>query len=119
MWPLNRNMHEGTELANAMYQMKTVRTLLPWALLLAVSGTAAALQTSTPPKAKHHKVAAHHATHHKTARPQTHVRHVKTRRKPRSARSIARSRKLQQAFVASTQLRPMAQELTALRRTRG
>ena len=43
------------------------------------------------------------------------VRHVKTHRKPRSAKSIARSRKLQMAFVASSQLRPMAQELTTMR----
>ena len=39
----------------------------------------------------------------------------KTRRKPRSAKSIARSRKLQMAFVASSQLRPMAQELATMR----
>ncbi len=51
----------------------------------------------------------------KTARGTGHVRHVKTRRKPRSARSIARSRKLQRAFVASSQLRPMAQELATMR----
>ena len=51
----------------------------------------------------------------RTARTGNHVRHIKTRRKPRSARSIARSRKLQMAFVASSQLRPMAQELTAMR----
>jgi soluble lytic murein transglycosylase len=108
-----------TELAEEAYQMKTVRTLLPWALLsaslFAVSGTAAAWQTATPPKAKNPKAAAHHTAHPKTAQPQTHVRHVKTRRKPRSAKSIARSRKLQQAFVASSQLRPMAQELIAMR----
>ena len=106
-------------MAEEAYQMKTVRTLLPWALLsasfLVVSGTAAALQTTTPSKAKHPKPAAHHKTHPKTAQPQTHVRHVKTRRKPRSAKSIARSRKLQQAFVASSQLRPMAQELISMR----
>jgi soluble lytic murein transglycosylase len=112
---LNRNKQEVTELAEAMCQMKTVRTLLPWALLLAVSGTAAALQTSPPPKAKHPKAATHHRAHPKTAQPQTHVRHVKSRHKPRSAKSIARSRKLQQAFVASSQLRPMAQALTAMR----
>jgi soluble lytic murein transglycosylase len=112
---LNRNKQEVTELAEAMCQMKTVRTLLPWALLLAVSGTAAALQTSTPPKAKHPKAGTHHPAHSKTAQPQTHVRHVKSRHKPRSAKSIARSRKLQQAFVASSQLRPMAQSLTAMR----
>jgi soluble lytic murein transglycosylase len=97
-----------------MCRMKTVRTLLPWALLLAVSGTGTALQTSTPP-AKHPKASTHHAAHAKAAQPQSHVRHAKTRRKPRSAKSIARSRKLQQAFVASSQLRPMAQELTTMR----
>jgi soluble lytic murein transglycosylase len=101
-------------LAEAMCRMKTVRTLLPWALLLAVSGTGTALQTSTPP-AKHPKASTHHPAHAKAAQPQSHVRHAKTRRKPRSAKSIARSRKLQQAFVASSQLRPMAQELTTMR----
>ena len=105
------------ELAEAIHQMATVRTLLPWALLLAVSGTAAQTTPAAPP----HPAATHHhassATHTKTstARSKTHVRHIKTRRKPRSARSIARSRKLQRAFVASSQLRPMAQELTAMR----
>ena len=52
---------------------------------------------------------AHHAT--TTAKTHTSVRHVASRRRPRTARSIARSHKLQQAFVASTQLRPMAQQL--------
>jgi soluble lytic murein transglycosylase len=41
----------------------------------------------------------------------THVRHAHTRRSKRTARSIARSRRLQRAFVASSQLRPMAQQL--------
>jgi soluble lytic murein transglycosylase len=108
--------------AEAMCQMKTVRTLLPWALLIAVSGSACALQTNPAPPAKHPKAA---STHHpatpkkaapsKKAQPQTGVRHVKTRRKARSAKSIARSRKLQLAFVASSQLRPMAQELVTMR----
>jgi len=84
-------------------------------LLLAVSGASAQI-TPAPPKPTTH----HHATtgtHTKTATPRskTRVRHVKTHRKPRSARSIARSRKLQMAFVASSQLRPMAQELTTMR----
>jgi soluble lytic murein transglycosylase len=90
-------------------------------LLLAVSGTAAAMQTTPPAPAVKHAATAHHrkaqassTTHGKTAR-KPGVRHVKTRRKPRSARSIARSRKLQMAFVASSQLRPMAQELAAMR----
>ena len=104
------------ELAEAIHRIATVRTLLPWALLLVVSGTAAALQT-TPAPPKHASTTPHHAartaTHGKTGT--GHVRHVKTRRKPRSARSIARSRKLQRAFVASSQLRPMAQELTTMR----
>jgi soluble lytic murein transglycosylase len=78
-------------------------------MMLAV--TAAGAQATTPAP-KHHA-----ATHAKTPARRTgsHVRHVKTRRKPRSARSIARSRKLQMAFVASSQLRPMAQELTTMR----
>jgi soluble lytic murein transglycosylase len=94
-----------------------LRTLLPWVLVLAMSGKAAPSQTTPaapkPPATTHHHAVApkHGTTPHST----THVRHVKTRRKPRSAKSIARSRKLQQAFVASSQLRPMAQELTAMR----
>ena len=102
-----------SELVGTIHRVATVRTLLPWALLLAVSGMAAASQTTpAPPK---HKTAHHAVTPGKTARGTGHVRHAKTRRKPRSARSIARSRKLQRAFVASSQLRPMAQELATMR----
>ena len=36
-------------------------------------------------------------------------------RRPLTAKQIAKSRKLQQAFVASSQLRPMAQQLSAIR----
>ena len=102
------------DLVGTIHRIATVRTLLPWALVLAVSGMAAASQT-TPAPPKH--PASHHAAtaHGKTAKGTGRVRHVKTRRKPRSARSIARSRKLQRAFVASTQLRPMAQELATMR----
>ncbi len=97
-----------------------LRTLLPWVLLLSVSGTAGVAQ-ATPEKPAPKHAAAHHpahstsSAHGKTARAKTGVRHIKSRRKPRSARSIARSRKLHQAFVASSQLRPMAQELTTMR----
>jgi soluble lytic murein transglycosylase len=93
-----------------------LRNMLPWALLLAVTtaGTAAASTTTpAPPKHPHHHPA--HAAAKGKAHATGRVRHIKTHRKPRSARSIARSRKLQQAFVASSQLRPMAQELTTMR----
>src|SRR6204780_3321813 len=66
-----------------------------------------------PAPAKYHP--AHTVRNRKTAGGTGHFRHIKSHHKPRSARSIARSRKLQQAFVASSQLRPMAQELTAMR----
>jgi soluble lytic murein transglycosylase len=104
------------ELAEAIKTNATVRSFLPWVLLLAVSGSAAASTTTTPP-AKHPPASAHHTAHATTGGKSTtgHVRHVKTRRKPRSAKSIARSRKLQRAFVASSQLRPMAQELATMR----
>ncbi len=80
-------------------------------MMLAV--TAVGAQTSTAPT-KHTKP--HTATHAKTtAKSGSKVRHIKSHRKPRSARSIARAHKLQAAFVASTQLRPMAQELVTMR----
>jgi soluble lytic murein transglycosylase len=105
------------ELAEAIHRITTLRALLPWVLLLVVSGTAAATQTTAA--ASHSAATPHHPTHTaapgKTSHGTGHVRHVKTHRKPRSARSIARSRKLQRAFVASSQLRPMAQELATMR----
>jgi soluble lytic murein transglycosylase len=48
-------------------------------------------------------------------RGRAHVRHAKTRHAPRTARSIAQSKRLQRAFVASSQLRPMAQQLATNR----
>jgi soluble lytic murein transglycosylase len=93
-----------------------LKTMLPCVLLFALTtaGTVpASTTTPAPPKPAHHHQA--HATAHGKAHATGCVRHVKTRRKPRSAKSIARSRKLQQAFVASSQLRPMAQELTTMR----
>ncbi len=59
---------------------------------------------------QHHKQTAQHGH----ARPAK-VRHAKSRHAPRTARSLARSRKLQRAFVASAQLRPMAQQLATNR----
>ncbi|MGB0123801.1 MAG: transglycosylase SLT domain-containing protein [Silvibacterium sp.] len=75
-----------------------------------------------------HKTAAHQ-THKKSATSATghaSTRSVSTSRRrrlksryhhhrPLTAREIARSRKLQSAFVASSQLRPMAQQLATLR----
>jgi soluble lytic murein transglycosylase len=101
------------KLAEIIHRKASLRTLLPWALLLVVNGTVAQTTPATKPKPHHHATSTTHAkttTHAKAG-----VRHVKTHRKPRSAKSIARSRKLQMAFVASTQLRPMAQELTTMR----
>ena len=59
------------------------------------------------------KGTAHHAAaqHTRSRRKPAHVRHAATKRSRRTAKSIARSRRLQRAFVASSQLRPMAQQL--------
>ena len=80
-------------------------------------GSAQQTQSSTAahhaaPSKKEGKTVHHSTAHHSRAR-QTpaHVRHARTRRSPRTAKSIARSRRLQRAFVASSQLRPMAQQL--------
>lgn len=82
-------------------------------MMLAV--TAVGAQTTTAP-ANHPKAKTASTTHaNSTAKSGSKVRHAKTRRKPRSARSIARAHKLKAAFVASTQLRPMAQELITMR----
>ena len=88
--------------------------------LVMLSVAIPALGQTTPPK-KH--APAHHAgpssahggrtVHHtgRARRAPAHVRHARTRRSARTAKSIARSRRLQRAFVASSQLRPMAQQL--------
>jgi len=99
--------------SNTSMMTADLRTMFPWVLLLAVTAAPASTTTPAPPKPAHHHPA--HATTHGKAHATGRVRHVKTRRKPRSAKSIARSRKLQRAFVASSQLRPMAQELTTMR----
>ncbi len=77
----------------------------------------AAIQTTTPAMKK--KPSHTGATHKTTAANRTRAALRKgARHKPRrplSAKQIARSRKLQQAFVASSQLRPMAQQLSTIR----
>ena len=63
-------------------------------------------------KTGHHTAAHHPARRTKNRRgAPAHVRHARTRRSRRTAKTIARSRRLQRAFVASSQLRPMAQQL--------
>jgi len=76
--------------------------------------------TATAHKPKHaassttgHATAAHHATTKTSAHPSAKKKHGK--RKPLSAKAQAKSKSLQRAFVASSQLRPMAQELTTMR----
>ncbi len=58
-----------------------------------------------------------HATTHGKATPASHSgSHAKHHaHRPLSAKALAKSHSLQRAFVASSQLRPMAQELTAMR----
>ena len=85
---------------------------MPWMVLFAASSLPAFPQTNPP--AKKHPAVAHHSAP-KRSKSKSTVRHVKSKHKPRNAKSIARSRKLQRAFVASTQLRPMAQELATMR----
>ena len=93
-------------------KIASLRYTLPWMVLLAVTGLPATAQTN-PAHKKHVRAAKHPAPN--SSKIKSKVHHVKTKRKARSAKSIARSRKLQRAFVASSQLRPMAQELAAMR----
>jgi soluble lytic murein transglycosylase len=65
-------------------------------------------QSSKAAKPAHHPAARHSRSHHRAP---AHVRHARTKRSRRTAKTIARSRRLQRAFVASSQLRPMAQQL--------
>ena len=99
------------------YPFHFVKAVLTTALiagLAAAPGTAQSTASSAAARkkhaaavtaARHGKSTAHSGrTHHP-------VRHKKSRRAPRTAKSIAKSRKLQHAFLASSQLRPMAQQL--------
>jgi soluble lytic murein transglycosylase len=90
---------------------------LAGAMLWTVSVMLAA-QTATPVHKKHAPVSA--ASHQTAAkgkavggkrRPVSHARRKHRPRKPLSRKALAKSHKLKQAFVASAQLRPMAQQL--------
>jgi soluble lytic murein transglycosylase len=78
--------------------------------------TAAHKKTPAKPSKSSAKSRTAHATTHRVST--SHSRYLKSRRhhrrRPLTAREIARSRKLQRAFVASSQLRPMAQQLATL-----
>jgi soluble lytic murein transglycosylase len=95
------------------------------ALLLPLLSVSAKGAQDTAAPQKKHPTAHHAAPSHASPSPShgrktvgrarrrvpAHVRHARTRRSLRTAKSIARSRRLQRAFVASSQLRPMAQQL--------
>ncbi len=74
--------------------------------------------TSTSKSSSHTSHTSTHTTHTTHHTSTAHTRRVSThhhRRRPLTAHEIARSRKLHAAFVASSQLRPMAQQLATLR----
>jgi soluble lytic murein transglycosylase len=76
------------------------------------TATHTASSTAKKSRGTAHKASAGHASHAAA------IRRAASRRRPRrplSAKQIAKSRKLQQAFVASSQLRPMAQQLATIR----
>jgi len=92
--------------------------------MLASAGAQTTPPATPPPQppATAHTTTTHHptSTHHPTARHPTtataRTAHTRTvahhrRRRALTARELARSRRLQHAFVASSQLRPMAQQL--------
>jgi soluble lytic murein transglycosylase len=82
----------------------------------APASTATKKHTASTTSAHHGTTTAtHHGTTSKTATTHGHVRHAKSKHAPKTAKSIAKSRKLQHAFVASSQLRPMAQQLATNR----
>ncbi len=121
-----------------MFSKFRLKVLVGLALSLLVAGTAAAsvqphVQSDTQAQAPAHarkKTTAHGkptsaaSKHHANARgaastthrrARAHVRHAKTKHARRTARSIAQSKRLRRAFVASSQLRPMAQQLATNR----
>jgi soluble lytic murein transglycosylase len=104
-----------------------IRSLRRWgritvlSLLLLTGSLAGSGQTDQAAPKKHHvttssssghKTASH--AHDKTGAHST-AKSKHAARRPLSAKALARSRSLHQAFVASSQLRPMAQQLTQIR----
>jgi soluble lytic murein transglycosylase len=102
-----------------------VLSVLLWTWSLSGSG-----QTDEAPPKKQHAATSSSSSHKTTSQAHTSSGHTKTGAKttghsttkskhaahhPLSAKALAKSRKLHQAFVASSQLRPMAQQLTQMR----
>ena len=139
----SRAQFQGFKVIRALVCVFSALALLPMATLLSPGVLAAQTQSNqheTEHKATHHTThhsthpTTHHTTHHTTrsrhtehARTSryTHHRHLTRRelalyRRRRyhhrrlTARELARSRRYQKAFVASSQLRPMAQQLATL-----
>lgn len=83
------------------------------------SGTTAKKKATSHTTAHHPASAAHHAAtgaHTRAGvRSTAASRRRHHRRRPLTARELARSHRLQRAFVASSQLRPMAQQLAQMR----
>ncbi|HZZ38182.1 MAG TPA: transglycosylase SLT domain-containing protein [Acidobacteriaceae bacterium] len=116
-FPFFRSHRRGA--AVALSCAAAILLLLPVPVMARVHG-----QEQTPPKTTHHTKAKHHpvpsnahasrrassVTTHHSARTRT-VAHNRRRHHRLTAREIARSRRYRRAFVASSELRPMAQQL--------
>jgi soluble lytic murein transglycosylase len=99
--------------------------LLPWSLAASAQTEAAAAKKHPPAasstggqkSSSHNQTASAHAKAKASATKSTsHSGNAKHHaRRPLSAKALARSHSLQRAFVASSQLRPMAQELATMR----
>ncbi|WP_114207735.1 transglycosylase SLT domain-containing protein [Acidisarcina polymorpha] len=94
-----------------------------WIMGVAPAFLASGQSNPAKPKPRHpagssgstkHSTSSHSNGHRKTAA-HTATRSKHSKRKPLSPKALAKSHSLQRAFVASSQLRPMAQELTAMR----
>lgn len=87
-------------------QSEATRTAKPTA-----HGTASAAKHHKLPSNAHASPRAGETASHRTATTRTRTVAHHRRRRPLTTRELARSRRLQRAFVASSQLRPMAQQL--------
>ncbi|HMD20058.1 MAG TPA: hypothetical protein VKH40_07035, partial [Alloacidobacterium sp.] len=89
--------------------------------LSAVCWSQGSSSSSSSSSSTHKKSTTSHSTTSKTTHSTSHstthktTTHSKSKRRPLSAKQKAKSHKLQQAFVASSQLRPMGQQLATMR----
>lgn len=103
-----------------LHLLRSARARLVLGTIFSVIVLSGSAQQKPPSKAPHHSAqtskaakTVHHsaARHTRSRRAPAHVRHARAKHSRRTAKTIARSRRLQRAFVASSQLRPMAQQL--------